>query len=92
MSYFICMIDYGRSREAVVDPEMTRRNVIERIASGEYENVLWVHEILTDGTWADLTEEVLAEAEQMSGPPVVPFHDRQEAAWDHARKLRAEAV
>jgi hypothetical protein len=37
MQYFVVMIDHGRrGREAIVDPEMTRREVISRVASGEY--------------------------------------------------------
>jgi len=37
MQYFVVMIDYGRrGREAVVDPEITRREVVSRVASGEY--------------------------------------------------------
>ena len=40
MQYFVVMIDYGRrGREAIVDPEITRREVISRVASGEYKNV-----------------------------------------------------
>jgi hypothetical protein len=31
MQYFVVMIDYGRrGREAIVDPEVTRREVISR--------------------------------------------------------------
>ena len=46
MQYFVVMIDYGRrGREAVVDPEITRREVISRIASGEYKNVSFIDEI-----------------------------------------------
>ena len=46
MQYFVVMIDYGRrGREAVVDPEITRREVIARIVSGEYKNVSFIHEI-----------------------------------------------
>jgi hypothetical protein len=41
MQYFVVMIDYGRrGREAIVDPEITRREVISRIASGEYSNII----------------------------------------------------
>jgi len=37
MQYFVVMIDYGRrGREAIVDPEVTRREVVSRVASGEY--------------------------------------------------------
>ena len=46
MQYFVVMIDYGRrGREAIVDPEITRREVISRIASGEYKNISFIHEI-----------------------------------------------
>ena len=38
-------IDYGRrGREAVVDPEITRREVVSRVASGEYKNISFIHE------------------------------------------------
>ena len=40
MQYFVVMIDYGRQgREAIVDPEITRREVVARVASGEYRNI-----------------------------------------------------
>jgi hypothetical protein len=46
MQYFVVMIDYGRrGREAIVDPEITRREVISRIATGEYSNISFIHEI-----------------------------------------------
>ena len=62
MQYFVVMIDYGRrGREAIVDPEITRREVISRIASGEYSNISFIHEI-ADGAVEDITEEILAEA------------------------------
>jgi hypothetical protein len=62
MQYFVVMIDYGRrGREAVVDPEITRREVVSRIASGEYSNISFIHEIAGCGV-EDVTEEILAEA------------------------------
>ena len=46
MQYFVVMIDYGRrGREAIVDPEITRREVVSRIASGEYKNISFIHEV-----------------------------------------------
>jgi hypothetical protein len=46
MQYFVVMIDYGRrGREAIVDPEVTRREVISRIATGEYGHISFIHEI-----------------------------------------------
>ena len=62
MQYFVVMIDYGRrGREAIVDPEITRREVISRVASGEYNNVSFIHEI-ADSAVDDVTAEILAEA------------------------------
>ena len=62
MQYFVVMIDYGRrGREAIVDPEVTRREVISRIASGEYRNISFIHEV-DDHAVDDITAEILAEA------------------------------
>ena len=55
MQYFVVMIDYGRrGREAIVDPEITRREVIARAASGEYKNISFIHEI-ADAAVDDIT-------------------------------------
>ena len=57
MQYFVVMIDYGRrGREAIVDPEITRREVVSRVASGEYRNISFVHEI-ADSSVEDITAE-----------------------------------
>ena len=86
MQYFGVMIDYGRrGREAVVDPEITRREVIARVASGEYKNVSFIHEI--EGSAVDdITAEILAEA----ALPDIPTAgaDLQADCFDHARDLR----
>lgn len=88
MSYFVVMIDYGRrGRESVVDPEMTRRNVLDRIASKEWKNVLWVHEIHADGSWSDLTAEIL-EAALPEIHEVPTAAERQAWGFDHARDSR----
>jgi hypothetical protein len=86
MQYFVVMIDYGRrGREAVVDPEITRREVIARIASGEYKNVSFIHEIV-DCAVDDVTEEILAEA---ALPEVAADGaDLPASRFDHARELR----
>src|SRR6202000_2803473 len=91
MQYFIVMIDYGRrGREAVVDPEMTRREVVSRVASGEYKNISFIHEI-ADNSVGDVTEEILAEA---ALPEIgAPEADLQSSQFDHIRDLRKhEAV
>jgi len=90
MQYFVVMIDYGRrGREAIVDPEITRREVISRIASGEYKNISFIHEI-ADCSVEDVTADILAEA----ALPELPISgaNLQANRFDHARELRkAEA-
>jgi hypothetical protein len=86
MQYFVVMIDYGRrGREAIVDPEITRRQVISRIASGEYKNISFIHEI-ADSAVDDITAEILAEA----AAPEIPISgaDLQASGFDHDRDLR----
>ena len=62
MQYFVVMIDYGRrGREAVVDPEITRREIVSRVASGEYRNISFIHEV-ADSSVEDITADVLSEA------------------------------
>jgi hypothetical protein len=91
MQYFVVMIDYGRrGREAVVDPEVTRREVISRVASGEYKNISFIHEVI-DRRVDDITEDILAEA---ALPEIATADaDLQDSRFDHARDLRKhEAV
>ena len=86
MRYFVVMIDYGRrGREAIVDPEITRREVISRVASGEYTNISFIHEI-AESSVDDITAEILAEATV----PDIPTADVDPQAnrFDHARDLR----
>ena len=91
MQYFVVMIDYGRrGREAIVDPEITRREVISRVASGEYKNISFIHEI-ADSAVDDIIAEILAEA----ALPEIPIAgaDLQAGGFDHCRDLRKhEAV
>jgi len=86
MQYFVVMIDYGRrGREAIVDPEITRREVVSRVASGEYRNISFIHEIV-DCTAADITAEILDEA---SLPDIAETGaDLQARHIDHIRDLR----
>ncbi|MGF6426047.1 hypothetical protein [Bradyrhizobium elkanii] len=86
MQYFVVMIDYGRrGREAIVDPEMTRRDVVSRIASGEYANISFIHEI-AERSVEDVTDDLLAEAALPELP--VTGANLQANALDHARDLR----
>ena len=86
MQYFVVMIDYGRrGREAIVDPEVTRREVVSRIASGEYCNISFIHEIV-DCAVEDVTEEILAEA---ALPEIAATDaDLQASRFDYFRDLR----
>jgi hypothetical protein len=86
MQYFVVMIDYGRrGREAIVDPEITRREVISRIASGEYRNISFIHEIV-DASVEDITADILSEA---ALPEIAATGaDLQASHFDHIRDLR----
>jgi hypothetical protein len=86
MQYFVVMIDYGRrGREAVVDPEITKREVISRVASGEYKNISFIHEIV-DSSVEDITADILSEA---ALPDIATSEaDLQAGDFDHARDLR----
>ncbi len=86
MQYFVVMIDYGRrGREAIVDPEVTRREVVSRVASGEYNNISFIHEIEGSAV-EDITEEILAEA---AVPEIASDGaDLQASRFDHMRDLR----
>ena len=86
MQYFVVMIDYGRrGREAIVDPEITRREVISRIASGEYKNISFIHEV-TDCSVEDITADIVNEA---ALPDIGEAStDLQADQFDHLRDLR----
>jgi hypothetical protein len=90
MQYFVVMIDYGRrGREAIVDPEITRREVVSRIASGEYTNISFIHEV-ADCSVEDVTEDILTEA---ALPDLATSGiDLQAASLDHAHDLRKHEV
>lgn len=89
MQYFVVMIDYGRrGREAIVDPEITRREVVARVASGEYRNISFIHEIVGFAV-EDVTDDILSEA---ALPEIEPEGiDLQAIRADHARDLRKHA-
>jgi len=86
MQYFVVMIDYGRrGREAIVDPELTRREVVSRIVSGEYANISFIHEIV-ESSVEDITDDILAEA---ALPEVaLTGANLQASTLDHVRDLR----
>lgn len=99
MSYYVVMIDYGRrGREAVVDPENTRRDVIAKVrdvlAKGDGTDITFVHKITKcEGLVEDVTDDILAQAMDIDLTDVLNLdEDRQAAAFDHARDLRKHGV
>lgn len=64
-SYYVVMIDYGkRGREAIVDPEKTRRDIVDMLRSGESKHVNFIHHV--DGLFVeDVTDELFNEAEAL---------------------------
>lgn len=64
--YFIVMCDYGkRGLEATVQPELTRRAIVEQLASGESKHVVFIHHV--DGLFIeDVTDELFDEAEALA--------------------------
>jgi hypothetical protein len=67
MTYYVVMVDYGRNgREAVVDPEMTRRGALELVREvlGDGNRISFVHHITMNDVPADMTEELVNEARQ----------------------------
>ncbi len=69
-SYFVLMIDYGTDTskahglEAVVQPEQTRRNIVELIKGDKFEGrrIAFIHHV-EDGLVEDVTGDLLDEAE-----------------------------
>jgi hypothetical protein len=65
MSYYVVMVDYGRNgREAVVDPEMTRRGALDLVREvlGDGNKVAFVHHITMNDLPQDVTDELVNEA------------------------------
>jgi len=62
-SYYVVMVDLGQlGLEAIVQPEITRREVINRIKSGEYRDVVFIHHV-DDLLVEDVTHELIEAAE-----------------------------
>lgn len=89
-SYFVCMQDTGRhGLEANVQPEITRREVVSRLVTGEYRDVAFIHHV--DGLFVeDLTIEIMAEAEAERGFVAQAMSDvtRTEAGIDRVADYR----
>lgn len=91
--YFVVMIDHGRKgREAVVDPELTRRNIVERVQSREYDpdRIIFIHEVC-DGAATDITGDIFDEvihptAERLTGQDAIDW--QRDHAWNQRKHER----
>lgn len=90
-SYYAVFIDFGRKGlEAIVDPEMTRRDVVARIKSGEFANIAFIHHVC-EGLADDVTNDLINAAEDELKAEANEIVDVAALVHDHARKLRVEA-
>src|SRR5437879_5063292 len=91
-SFFVVMRDYGRDgREAICDPEITRREVISRVASGEYKNIVFILHVVPGEIPEDVTDEIMDAAgvpDVVTGPPRLSPSERLEAMRDRVRDYR----
>ena len=63
-TYFVVRIDHGRrGRDAVVDPEITRGDVIARLQSGEYADVLFIQLVAPGEVPKDVTDDLIGAAQ-----------------------------
>jgi hypothetical protein len=89
VDYFVVMQDHGRrGRESIVDPELTRTNIVENIRTKQYGQIAFIHHIHADG-WDDVTNELLHEAGFYSEPTehdrIMSKFDALIASLDHKR-------
>lgn len=64
-NYYLVMRDFGKiGREGVADPELTRGAIIDRIASGELDRIIFIHHV-EDGLVEDVTSELIDAAEEI---------------------------
>lgn len=87
--YYVVMMNHGkRGREAIVDPEITRREVINRILMLEYdpEQISFIHHVTSAGV-DDVTFAIISECARAALGDVQPI-DRQAAQFDHNQDER----
>jgi hypothetical protein len=87
-SYFVVMVRRGRGCEAIVDPEITRRGVIERIQTREYDpdKIVFIHWI--DEGVEDLTHELIDAAKAFEVYEYPEPLAMMLADWDRERDYR----
>jgi hypothetical protein len=81
--YYVVMEDFrSAGMEARVAPEIDRAEVINRLKTRNYKDVVFIHHI-HDGRVDDVTLQLIGEARNLVLPP--DRAERQAAAFDHAR-------
>lgn len=83
--YYTVMIDHGGrlGYEAVVQPELTRANIIDRVRSREYDNIVFIQYVTPDDKPEDVTEEILEAAGRLhEDGPVLAAVDLRAMQFD----------
>jgi hypothetical protein len=92
-SYYAVFVDYGRGGlEAIVQPELTRTNMVDRIKSGEYKNIAFIHFVEDGMPVENVTAELIDAAEAELKVEALNRAERLAYQRDHERDLRKEAV
>jgi len=87
-SYYAVFIDHGRrGLEAIVQPELTRANIIDRIKSGEFKDIAFIHYV-EDGLAEIVTHDLIEAAEGELKVEAINRAERMAYRHDHERKLR----
>ena len=94
--YFVIMVDHGRrGREANVDPELTRADIVDRIRTKNYGPIAFIHRV-SDGECEDVTNELLREAGFYTEPTmrdqIMSKFDQVLTEIDHRRDERKHEV
>lgn len=90
--YYVVMVDHGRrGRESVVDPELTRREIVDRIRTKQYGQIAFIDHIHDDAR-DDVTNVLLKEAGFYTEPTehdaIMSRFDQIIAQLDHDRDLQ----
>lgn len=89
LSYFTVFQNFGHAGlEGISHPEMTRRNVVDAVRTGEWSNLYAIHFVdMETGFVEDVTEAIKQEAGCDFTEHLTPS-DRLAWLHDHARDLR----
>lgn len=88
-SYYVCMVDYGKSgQEATCNPEDTRADIVDlvrRTLKRDGMDISFVHYV-ENGNFEDVTEDIVAEASV----------EREVPSWDELHErlvdMRADMI